>query len=697
MATLAIPCTIEDARQHHAQGKLLAAAQAYRQTLEQSPRDHQSLLGLSLIARQTQQLEPALRMAEAALAAHPSSPLAWANLGDCLTVLGATTPAKAAFEHALTLASENNPALVPAHYGLGNALAHQENFTAALVHFTRAASLAPHSPECHFAQGFAHGKLAQHRHAIEAYRRAVRLRPTFASAWLNLGVELIADGRDTLAAPCYLQALNSVDTPSTKISTHLNLGHLARSHRRFPQAQSHYENALQSAQSSCPTRLSEIHVAFAYLHLEQQHFPQAWQSLREAKSVVNPSQPNAEIPNAEGILLLAEDAVAEAIEAFHRAESQGHKTAASNRGNALLRLGRIAEALAAHEASLQRDPHHPGVRYNLALTQLRAGNFAEGWPNYEIRWQFREVHPRPRHFSQPRWQGQSFSRPSSPESSNLENPALLLYSEQGLGDTIQFIRYLPLVAERLPNIPIIVEVQPPLLSLLTASFTTPNIQLIASGDPLPRFTHHCPLMSLPAVFQTTVETVPSAIRYLHKSAVFMQPDLAPSQPQLTIGINWAGNPRYRADRDRSTTLSTFLPLLELPNIRWISLQNGEAARQIEQILGQFRPIDAGNQDLAGIAALIATLDLVLTTDTAIAHLAGALGKPLWLLLPWQSDWRWMQETPTTPWYPTACLWRQSSPQNWPELIGRVASSLKQLQHPGQDAKAVRVGCPTSRF
>ena len=696
MATLAIPCTIKDARQHHAQGKLLAAAQAYRQTLEQSPRDHQSLLGLSLIARQTQQLEPALRMAEAAVAAHPRSPLAWANLGDCLTALGAAAPAKAAFEHAVTLSPEDDPALVPAHYGLGNALAHQEDFAAALAHFTRAASFAPHSSECHFAQGFAHGKLAQHRQAIEAYRRAVRLRPGFASAWLNLGVELIADGRDALAAPCYLQALNSADTPSTEISAHLNLGHLARSHRRFPQAQSHYENAIQAAQSLCPTRLSEVHVAFAYLHLEQQQFPQAWQSLREAKSILNPSQPNAEIPNAEGILLLAEDAVAEAIEAFHRAESQGHKTAASNRGNALLRLGRIAEALAAHQASLHRDPHHPGVRYNLALTQLRAGNFAEGWPNYEIRWQFREVHPRPRHFSQPRWQGQKLSRPNSPESNDPNDPALFLYSEQGLGDTIQFIRYLPLVTERLPNIPIFVEVQPPLLRLLAPSFTTPNTQLIASDTQLPRFTHHCPLMSLPAVFQTTLKTVPNAIPYLHPPASVIQP----AHPQLTIGLNWAGNPRYRADRDRSTTLSTFLPLLELPNIRWISLQNGEPARQIAQIPSQLQPIhliDAGNQDLAGIAALIATLDLVLTTDTAIAHLAGALGKPLWLLLPWQSDWRWMQEIPITPWYPTAHLWRQSSPQNWPELIHRLANSLRQLQHPGQDAKAVRVGCPTSRL
>ena len=202
-------------------------------------------------------------------------------------------------------------------------------------------------------------------------------------------------------------------------------------------------------------------------------------------------------------------------------------------------------------------------------------------------------------------------------------------------------------------------------------------------------------MSLPAVFQTTLETVPDAIPYLHASRSLTQPYLAPDHPQLTIGLNWAGNPRYRADRERSTTLDTFRPLLELPNIRWISLQNGDAANQIRNLPSSIQPIHSGNQDLATTAALITTLDLVLTTDTAVAHLAGALGKPLWLLLPWQSDWRWMQEIPTTPWYPTAHLWRQSSPQSWPELIHRVAQALKQLQHPGRhpgpSTKAVPVG------
>jgi hypothetical protein len=223
---------------------------------------------------------------------------------------------------------------------------------------------------------------------------------------------------------------------------------------------------------------------------------------------------------------------------------------------------------------------------------------------------------------------------------------------------------------------ILLEVQPPLTRLLAEQF--PKATVIPHGNPLPSFTHHCPLMSLPALFQTTLETVPNQIPYLHSNpelAKVRAAELSPIRP--AIGISWAGNPNYRADHERSTRLETFLPLLKIPNIQWISLQKGEAASQIPQLPPELPLYDgsSSDRDLADTAALVANLDLVITTDTAIAHLAGALGKPLWLLLPWQSDWRWMQQTLTTPWYPTARLFRQSSPNNWPELLHRVAAEL----------------------
>jgi len=698
---LAHSSTLDRARQNHAQGNLLQAAESYRQTLQSDPHSPQALLGLSLIARQSNQLEPALRMAEAALAAAPQSALSWANLGDALNALHQPSSAKAAFHQALAL----QPLLAAARYGLGNTLALEDNFAAALNHFSFAARQTPTSPECHFAQAFAYGKLGDHLQAIAAYRRAVQLRPGFAAAWLNLGVELVADGRDQLAEPCYHQSIAAsqdehTTAVNTRISAHLNLGHLHRSRRQFGPAQQHYEAAFALAVANSG-RLSEIRVAFAYLHLEQHQFPQAWQAIRAAESA-DPSRQNTEIPNARGILLLAEHTaqvnpepyaplVEEAIQAFEEAESQGHKTAASNRGNALLRLGRCAEAEAAHQASLQCDPHHPGVRYNLALTQLRLGDFAQGWANYEIRWQFREVHPRPRIFSQPRWQGEPLASPAS----------LLIYSEQGLGDTIQFLRYLPLVAERSPNTHLILEVQPLLVRLLAPYATSLQstvsgltVEILSHGQLLPPFTHHVPLLSLPAIFQITLETTPPASLegkpYLQADSQLILQRTAElsalgghSHPK--IGLNWAGNPNYGNDHERSTTLPVFLPLLAIPQVCWVSLQHGPPSRQIAQLPPHLQPHDASSQDrdLADTAALIANLDLVITTDTAIAHLAGALGKPLWLLLSWQSDWRWMQDRLTTPWYPQARLFRQSNPHNWSELIDRVARDLlAHLENPG---------------
>jgi tetratricopeptide (TPR) repeat protein len=702
------PPTLIRARELHAAGRLLNAAEAYRQALICDPRNQSALLGLSLIARQSNQILPALRLARAALAAAPANAVAWANYADILSALGQPLPAKAVYRRAIAL----DPRIAAAHYGLGNCIASQSNYASALTCFEAAICFNPHLADFHFARAFTLGKLGRHTDAAHAYRRALTLRPGFPSAWLNLGVELVADGRGELAAPCYGQAIATAISigkrgHATQISARLNLGHLARSHHRYPEAQRQYELAFDVALGSpahaASKRLTEVHIAFACLHLDRKQFPQAWRSIRSAEAAeaqTSPASPNPEIANTRGILLLAEHAaivaadsgepyaslLEEAIAAFEQAEAAGHDTAASNRGNALLRLGRCNEALAAHRAAVDRDPHHAGTRYNLALTQLRVGDFSQGWPNYEIRWSFRDVHPRPRRFLQPRWQGEPL-----PESS-----VLFLYAEQGLGDTIQFIRYLRLVVQRTPGSTIAVEVQPPLMRLLQpfaeqiSGASCIKIRLIPQGTPPPLITHHCPLMSLPAVFGTTIETVPAQIPYLCADDALVQQrsaelayllelasPAAPNPKPLAIGLNWAGNPSYRADHERSTHLKTFYPLLELPNIHWISLQKGEPSRQIGELPAHLRLHDLStrDRDLAETAALVPFLDLVITTDTAIAHLAGALGKPLWLLLPWQSDWRWMQDRPDTPWYPRARLFRQSSPGNWPQLIQHVAREL----------------------
>jgi hypothetical protein len=340
-------------------------------------------------------------------------------------------------------------------------------------------------------------------------------------------------------------------------------------------------------------------------------------------------------------------------------------------------------ALRAHEAAAERDPNSAGALYNLSLTHLRLGDWRRGWPEYEARWRFREVHRAPRAFDQPRWRGEP-----------LQGRRILLHAEQGLGDTIQFCRYATLVAAR-GGQPIL-QVQAPAERLLRSLpvVRSGRAETALLGVKPPEFDLECPLMSLPAVFRTTVETVPWPGAYLaaDPELVFAKrvrfPDavrvqfrgLPPEVRPLRVGIAWAGNPRYKADGQRSMELKTLLPLLRLPGITWISLQKGAPAEQLASLPDDLLVWDgcSRDQDLAETAALVATLDLVVTTDTCIAHLAGAMAKPVWILLAHLADWRWMQDSVTTPWYPTAKLIRQTAPGDWASVLERVTAGLRSL-------------------
>jgi hypothetical protein len=257
---------------------------------------------------------------------------------------------------------------------------------------------------------------------------------------------------------------------------------------------------------------------------------------------------------------------------------------------------------------------------------------------------------------------------------------LLLHAEQGLGDTIQFCRYLPLVTTRGGTA--ILQVQPAVERLM-ASLPTVRAglaQVALLGAQPSAFDLECPLMSLPMVFGTTIETVPWLGAYLAADPVLASEkrEKFPSiRNGARVGIAWAGNPRYKADSRRSTKLETLVPLLQTPCVTWISLQKGDPAGQLATLPGDLFVWDGASQDadLAETAALVSTLDLVITTDTGIAHLAGAMGKPVWILLPHHADWRWMQKIETTPWYPSARLFRQNSPGDWAGLVERVGMEL----------------------
>ncbi len=676
-------------------GRLTEVALGYQKTLRENPRHPQALAGMSLVALASRQPEAAVKMASAAVQVAPQMGVAWVALGQALKAAGRVEDAERAYMQAIRLDGMNElarlglgelrlaarrpqeailefelalrrrPTLVAAHLALGNALAFTERYEEALERYRQALALSPRLPEAEFAAGFALGRLGRPREAEARYRRALVLRPDFAAAWMNLGGLLREQGREVYAEAALVRA---VELRPGMVAGWINLAMLERERHRPAKAEAHLRKAFQLN----PEQV-ETHIAWCQFRLAEQDLAGAWGWLRWALAR-DPGQPEA--VNMHGILLHAEGRLAEAVEAFERAEAFGHSSAPSNRGNTLLDMGRMDQALLAHAEAVERDPLHPGARYNLALTQLRLGDWKHGWEGYEARWRFREVHRMPRAFTQLRWQGEP-----------LEGRRILLHAEQGLGDTIQFCRYATLVAARGGTA--ILQVQPPVEPLLRslAVVRAGQAETAILGKNPPEFDLECPLLSLPAVFETTPETVPWPGPYLaaepqlagEKRALFpdLRPSPQPGQRPQRVGLAWAGNPRYKADPQRSFHVKTLLPLLSLPGITWISLQKGPPAGQLSALPGSVFVWDGSSRDrdLAETAALVATLDLVITTDTSIAHLAGAMAKPVWVLLPHLGDWRWMQEVETTPWYPSARLLRQPSPGDWAAVVRRVIGEL----------------------
>lgn len=683
-------------------GRLTELALGYQRQLRACPNHPQALVGMSLIALASRQSEAAVQMASAAVAAAPKMALAWVALGQAAKAARRAPDAERAYREAIRLDGMNpiartglgelclfsnrpeeairefelalrgQPASASACLGLGSALAGLGRNAEALIHYERALALQPRSPEAVFASAFALSRLGKPQEAERRYRRALALRPDFAAAWVNLGSLLREQGREALAEAALQRAVQLLPD---LVTGWLNLALLERERRRPEEAEKYLRRAL-AIDPANPDTL----VAWAQFRSAEQDQAGAWEWLHRALA----SDPNhSEALNTHGILLHNDRRFAEAVEAFARAEAQGSRSAASNRGNALIELGRLDEALRAQQLAVDLDPHCVGSAYNLALTQLRLGHWQQGWPGYESRWRFREVHRTPRVFAQPRWQGES-----------LAGRRILLHAEQGLGDTIQFCRYAALVAAR-GGLPIL-QVQEPALRLMEslAVVRTGQAQVSLLGSPLPSFDLECPLMSLPAVFRTTVDSVPWPGAYLGANPNLVQQkwtQFPTHSSEIRIGFAWAGNPRYKADQRRSTQLKTLLPLLRAPGCAFISLQKGPPAQQLADLLTTSQPArlrvpnlhlldgSSHDRDLAETAALVATLDLIITTDTSIAHLAGAMGKPVWILLPHLSDWRWMQDRLTTPWYPTARLFRQPSPGDWPTLLDRVIAELSALR------------------
>ena len=331
-----------------------------------------------------------------------------------------------------------------------------------------------------------------------------------------------------------------------------------------------------------------------------------------------------------------------------------------DRGIALESLGRPVEALFSYTRAVAAEPRLPAANFNEALTRLRLGDFSGGWPKYEWRWEHPELKAARRPFAQPLWRGEP-----------LAGRTILLHAEQGLGDTIQMARYAPLVAAKGGRV--ILEVQPPLRPLLEGL----GVTIVSRGEALPAFDLHCPLLSLPWAFATELATIPADVPYLRAAddRVARWRERLPEGPR--VGLAWSGSAIHHNDRKRSIPLARLAPLFADPRLRFVSLQRDLRPEDAETLRGLSSVVHVGDalSDFADTAAVVSQLDLVISVDTATAHLAGSLGKPVWILLPFVPDWRWMLEREDSPWYPTARLFRQPALDDWASVIARVGREL----------------------
>ena len=313
-------------------------------------------------------------------------------------------------------------------------------------------------------------------------------------------------------------------------------------------------------------------------------------------------------------------------------------------------------------------PDYPEARLNRALAWLSEGEYERGWDEYEFRWKGKSA--RMRDYPRPPWRGE-----------DLAGKTLFLHPEQGLGDTIQFLRYARLAADR--GARIVAEVQP---SLIDLARTCSGIEsLIPCGSEPPPFDYHAPLLGLPRLLGTRrPEDVPGRDPYLCADAVrtnYWKTELA-AFDGLRVGIVWQGNPQHRGDHTRSVRLTRFESPAGVPGVRLISLQKGHGRDQVHELNGKLGAPDFGgrtsDESMADTAALIMALDLIVTVDTAMAHLAGALGKPVWILLSYNADWRWMRKRTDTPWYPSARLFRQPAPGDWNSVFESIREELVRI-------------------
>jgi tetratricopeptide (TPR) repeat protein len=500
--------------------------------------------------------------------------------------------------------------------------------------------------------GMAGFKTKRYEMAERMIRRAIAANPLHAFYHSNLGNALKAQNKLDEAVPCYERALEI--KPDHEEACY-NLANTFLTQKKLDEAVALYQRALK-IKPGYVDAMCNLGTAYR----QQKKLVQAIDCFERAM-LLAPEHPD--LCCNLGDALHAQGKVDEAIGWYQRTLKLNpeHSKACNCLCNGYFDKGDLVQSTAWCERALALEPDFGDARMNQCLLQLLQGDYLNGWRNYEVRW---KVYT-PRTSPQPRWLG-----------APLRGARVLLHAEQGLGDSLQFLRYVPLVQAAGGKVMLDL---PAKLHRLAKGF--PGIlALVNTGEPLPYFDCHCPLMSLPLALGTTLQTVPAQVPYLSVPPEALAAAAALPWPAsgLKVGLAWTGNPDHPKNRFRSVPLELLEPLLDLPGVHFFSLQMGPAAAELAARKLHITDLAPITGDMADTAAQMANLDLIVTIDTSMAHLAGALARPVWVLLGYSPDWRWLMGREDSPWYPTARLFRQTRDDDWRPVIERVRTALRHL-------------------
>ena len=565
-----------------------------------------------------------------------------------------------AAEHLYRQVLSSDPRHVDALHGLGLIAFCAGRYDLAASYIRQALSLRPDFAEAHSNLGNVLVELNQLEDAVACFREALRLRPGFAEAHSNLGNALLRQGQWEAAARSLLEALR---LKPDLAAAHNHLGNVYCEQGKLDEAAECYRRALR-----CNPHHIDALRNLAVLLLEH---GRAEGSIGYFQHVLQLQPELAEMHHRLGAAFQVEGRLEEAVASYRQA-LHGRPTYAeayADLGLALLGQGKEQEALDAVDSALRLKPDFAAAHATRGLALLLGGDFARGWPEYEWRLRCPEFSAKRLDCPQPVWDG-----------APLERRTILLRAEQGLGDTLQFVRYLPLVQQRGGSI--VLQVQAALLSLLRTSMT--NEQVIALEDTPPPFDVHASLLSLPGLLGTTLGNVPVDVPYLFADPALVEQwrNELQAYAGFKIGIVWQGRAAHAKDRWRSVPVAAFAPLAGLKGVHLLSLQVGAGHDQLAGSAIRFPVVDLGGRfdaaSFADTAAVARCLDLVITVDTAMAHLAGALGVPVWVALPFAPDWRWLLGRDDSPWYPTMRLFRQGQPGRWSAVFERITVEVRKL-------------------